>query len=212
MKSAFLFVVAGASLAAGSSAADAAFVGFSATTPVAQTAGRWVWSVYANFSQADDRLVNLSGFQLTSGSMSGVQHRDYGSSTWNPAWNLEDGPSWAGSDSWVSIDGNYMSETEQTTLSWPGAGSTIPNGAGWGQSLSSGGVIVGATLKIKIMQIAGTYLAPGSPHFSFSLNADWRDNGNAAIQSGNGTTAIPVPAVTSILVLSGLFGSRSRRR
>lgn len=189
--------------------AQAAFTGFTLGIPTTMTAGRWVWSVYANFSQADDRLVNLNGFQLISGNMGNVQHRDYGSSTWNPAWNLEDGPSWAGSDSWVSIDGVYMADLEQTTLNWPGGGSTIPSGAGWGQATGSAGVAAGAPLKIKIMQIAGTYLAPGSQHFAFSLNADWRDGINSPINSSTGQVAIPSPAALALL---GLLGATSRRR
>ncbi len=198
--------------------ADAAFIAAQVKVPTQQVAGRWVWSVYLTFSESNDRLVSVNNFQLTSGTMANVQHRDYGSGTWNPAWNYNDSATWAQSDSWVSIDGNYLSSNENTTLSWGGGGAAIPNGAGWMQQLSNGGAApyddpnFPGTREIKVMQIAGTNLNPTGSHFSFAFNVDWRESTNSAIISTSSTVAIPAPgAIGMILAATGL-GRTSRRR
>ena len=200
--------------------ADAAFISAQVQVPTQQVAGRWVWSVFLTFSESNDRLVSVNNFQLMSGTMASVQHRDYGSGTWNPAWNYTDSSNWVQSDSWVSIDGQYTSSIEQTTLSWPGGGSTIPNGAGWMEAgISSGGVApyndptFPGTNEIKIMQIAGTNLTPTGSHFSFSINVDWRETTNSAIISSSATVVIPAPgAFGVILAASGIGRARRRRR
>jgi len=199
--------------------ASASFISAVVVAPTTQTAGRWVWSVYLKFGDVGDRLVSVSGFQLLSGTMAGVQHRDYGSGTWNPAWNLQDSPSWSGSDSWVSIDGQYLSSTENTVLGWPGGGSTIPNGASWSQQVaSSGGAtqyndpLVTGSAEIKIMQIAGTTLAPGQHVFSIGLNVDWRESTNSPIQSSAVQVAIPGPGGVAMGMVFALASGRRRRR
>ncbi len=213
-------VVAVALAAIAATSAEAGLASVVVLAPTAQVQGRWVWSVYLSFTESNDRLVGVNGFQLTGGTMAGVQHRDYGSGTWNPAWNYVDSPSWSGSDSWVSIDGKHLSADENTLLGWPGGGSTIPNGAGWSQQISTSGgaspyndLSVPGSHEIKIMQIAGSTLAPGSFAFRFSVNVDWRETTNTAIQSTPVTVAIPGPGASVLCTLLTLAaGGRRRRR
>lgn len=197
---------------------DGAFVSAQLVAPT-QVAGRWVWGVYLSFSDTNDRLVAVNSFQLTGGSMAGVEHRDYGSGTWNPAWNFNGATTWAGSDSWVSIDGQFLSSTENTVLGWPGGGATIPAGAGWSQQLGTGGgatpyndPVLAGTAEIKVMQIAGTTLAPGAFAFSFSLNIDWRETQSSAITSSPVSVVIPAPGVAALGALALQFSRRGRRR
>lgn len=213
-----LAAVGFAALGTAATQSHAALLGAQVIAPTSQTQGRWVWSVFLTFSQADDRLVGVNGFQVTGGTMAGVQHRDYGSGTWNPAWNFNDSPNWAGSDSWVSIDGSYLSSNENTVLGWAGGGSTIPDGAGWSQQIAtSGGAspyndpTIPGTNEIKIMQIAGTTLTPGAFAFRFSFNVDWRETANGAVQSSQQSSSIPAPGALALALAANAFARRRRR-
>ncbi len=190
---------------------EAAFSGV--TVNQAQSVnGRWVYSVYANFSVATDQIVKVKNWEVTSGTMLNCQHSDTALplGSWNPNWStLEE--SAVLSDSYVSITGLW--NDHNTVINWTDGGPTIATGGGWGlPALGAGGVTVGSTLKVKIMQIAGTNLTPTAFHFSANLQVEWRGSTAGPTVTGDGTVTIPGPATILGGTILMFTGSRARRR
>jgi hypothetical protein len=50
--------------------------------------GRHVWSVYAVSNDVNNVMLNVIGHTVISGSMSGVQHNDFGGGTWSPTLTI----------------------------------------------------------------------------------------------------------------------------
>ncbi len=190
--------------------AQASFIGVT-VSPAQFVNGRWVYSVYANFSAATDQIVKVKNWEVTSGSMMNVQHSDtaYPSGSWNPNWSTDE-ESAVLSDSYVSITGLW--NDHGTVLNWTDGGPTIAAGAAWGlPALSSGGVTVGSTLKVKIMQIAGTNLLPTVFQFSAALDVDWRPSSASPNSTGNRTLTLPAPATMFVGAIALFTGARKRR-
>ncbi|MSR69116.1 MAG: hypothetical protein EXS17_02045 [Phycisphaerales bacterium] len=191
--------------------AEASFTNVSVSA--AQIAnGRYVYSVYAHFSAATDQIAKVKNWHVTSGTMMNVQHSDAAMplGSWNPIWSTaEDGA--VASDSYVSITGLW--NDQGTVLSWTNGGSSIVAGASWGlPAMSSGGVIVGSTLKVKIMQIAGLNLVPQIFQFSAGLDVDWRSSATMPNQTGSGTFTIPSPGSLLLGSIALVTKARSRTR
>ncbi len=202
--------VAAVSVAVAQSA-SAAFMGVS-VAPVTIANGRYVYSVYANFSLATDQIVKVKNWQVTSGTMQNVQHSDTALplGSWNPNWTTAESGA-ALSDSYVSITGLWNDQSTQ--LNWTNGGPTIAAGAAWGlPALSSGGVVVGSTLKVKIMQIAGTYLLPTVFQFSASMEVEWRASSATPTQSGDSTLTLPAPPALVVAALGLLVNPSQRKR
>lgn len=207
----YVGICSGAVLALLVSQTQASFTNVS-VAPAQLVNGRWVYSVYANFTAATDQIVKVKDWQVTSGTMLNVQHSDTALplGSWNPSWCTSEDQAVL-SDSFVSITGLW--NDQGTNLNWANGGPTIGTGAEWGlPALSSGGVTVGSTLKVKIMQIAGTNLQPTVFQFSAALKVEWRTSASQPTQSGNGTVTIPAPGALALCGMSLLCAGHSRRR
>ncbi len=201
----------GATLAIGGavSTASAAFTGFSVQY-AGVFSGTDVYYVFANFSESDDVLVSLHGFQLIEGSMSGAAHNDSTGTqaSWDPRHTLNS--THASRDSFVTING-VTGTNSVTQLNGFGSGPGIANGASW----SSTGPLtaVGSTNRVRIAQFGGQFGNLGG--FLAGLSVTYRDSlGSSSSMSGNGTFLIggvvPAPGALALLALTGL--RRSRRR
>lgn len=190
--------------------ASGAFTGFT-TTYGGVVSGVQVYHVFANFSEADDVVVNFNNFQLLAGSMSGVFHTDstglQGGAAWDPRNTLS---SQASFDSYVMVNGVHGASSV-TQLSGFGAGSGIPDGASWSRTGTL--AAVGSSFRVRIAQFAGQF---GNLNgFVASINVDYRDNlnsqtnirGSGSFQIGD---VVPGPGALALIALAG-FG-RSRRR
>lgn len=189
----------------------ASFIGVT-VNPAQSVNGRWVYSVYANFSAATDQIVKVKNWEVTSGTMMNVQNSDTAlpSGSWDPNWSTAE-ESAVLSDSYVSITGLW--NDHGTVLNWTNGGPTIATGGAWGlPALSSGGVTVGSTLKVKIMQIAGTNLLPTVFHFTAGLQVEWRPSSASPTSNGNSTVTIPGPASLFAGSIMLFAGSRARKR
>jgi hypothetical protein len=65
--------------------------------------GRHVWSVYAVSDDPNHVMLNVFGHTVVAGSMSGVQHSDFGGGTWSPNFTIL--PDQAAIDSFVTVSG-----------------------------------------------------------------------------------------------------------
>ena len=189
--------------------ASGAFTGFT-TTYGGVVSGVQVYHVYANFSEADDVVVNFNNFQLVGGSMSGILHSDstglQGGAAWDPRNTLS---SQASFDSYVMANG-VVGANSVTQLSGFGSGPGIPDGAGWSRTGTL--TAVGSSFRVRIAQFAGQF---GNVNgFIASINVDYRDNLNAQTVRGVGSfqigDVVPGPGALALIALAGL--SRSRRR
>jgi hypothetical protein len=193
--------------------ASAAFTGFQVQyLGFNSSQGVDVYWVFANFSQSDDVIVGLNGFQAVEGSTSGIRHNDntglQGGNAWDPKYTVS---SQSGStDSFVTING-VTGSNSVTSISGFGSGSGIANGASWSTTgpLSE----VGGGFRVRIAQFAGHFGNGGG--FLASLNIHYRDSmSSTTTMSGFGTFLIggvvPGPGALALLAISGL--ARSRRR
>lgn len=122
--------------------------------------GRHVWSVYALSSNPGNVMLAVIGHQVTAGSMSGVQHNNIGSVTWDPSATI--GAAQRANDSFVTITGLTGSSARTTLSPEFTPGTVIPNGAGWQASTLEPPILFTGG-RIKIMQVAGaTYSNTGS--------------------------------------------------
>jgi hypothetical protein len=140
--------------------------------------GRHVWSVYAVSNDSSHVIRGIVEHRVTAGSMAAVQHNDFGGGTWNPQLTIL--PDQIANDSFVTVTG-LTAGSAQTTLAstfGAGTGATIPSGAGW-FATTPGGPIPFTGGRIKIMQIAGTDLAPNAVGYLASLGVVYRQTAAA---------------------------------
>lgn len=207
-------IVSGLAVAAGlASSANAGFTGFTVTN-VGTIGGRDVYQVYANFSVATDIILNCLKHNVTAGSMSGVQHNDFGGTdpagTWNPSLTIL--PNQAANDSFVTITGLSGPTGGNTALdpsfTGGGFGSAIPTGAGWYNGSPTNNIVVGASLRIMIMQVA---LATGNAGYTASLEVGYKQSPSSTTPLfGSGTYTVPAPGALALLGAAGLIGRRRR--
>lgn len=197
-------------LAGATATASAAFTGYSVQY-AGMMGGVEVYSVFANFNQADDVIVSFEDFAVLEGSMSGIVHADNSGlpsgAAWDPRHSIG---SQVSRDSFVTVNG-VIGSNSITVLDDFGTAVGIADGAGW---YANGPLTaVGVTNRVRIAQFAGNF-ANGNG-FLAALDITYRDSLNSTTtMSGFGTfligSAVPGPGALALMALAG-FG-RSRRR
>jgi len=201
-------IVSGLALSAGIAAsAHAGFTGFSVES-MGTVGGRDVYQVYANFNAPTDIILNVLKHNVTAGNMSGVQHNDFGLGTWNPTLTLLDDQ--IANDSFVTITG--LSGASAATNLDPsfglGSGAAIPANAGWFNANPGSNIVIGASGRIMIMQVA---LAAGNAGYTASLEVGYKESPSATTPLfGSGSYTIPAPGALALLGAAGLMGRRRR--
>ncbi len=201
-----------------SSAASATFTGITVTETT--VGGRTVSSIFANFSVSTDRILNVFDFMNVSGSMNAL-HTDtafgdidtdgdgyadvFGATgAWSQTFNSTAG---IPSDSFVSI-GTPGPVALDPGFTGPFVSGSIANLSGWYDSTPGSQNLAGATLKIKIMQLAR---AVNSAYYTANFTVGYAALGSTTAQFGAGTYTVGTPAPGAVALL-GLAGLVSRRR
>ena len=177
--------------------------------------GRHVWSVYAVSNDVNHVMLNIIGHTVTAGSMSGVEHNDFGGGTWNPGLTIL--PDQLANDSYVTVTGlaGAAAGTNLDPSFGAGTGAAIPNGAGWLTS-NPGTPILFTGGRIKIMQVAGTTYSngPGGAFYTGRLTVGYKANANSTTplyaENLSYTIGVPAPGALALLGLAGLAGRRRR--
>ncbi len=204
------------------STASATFTGLTVETAFHAGTGRNVYSIYANFSVSNDRLLNVFDTMNLSGTMSAL-HTDnafgdidtdgdgyadvFGATgAWSQTWNNAGG---IPSDSFVSI-GAPGPVALDPGFTGPYVSSGIANLSGWYDSTPGSQNLAGAALRVKVLQIAR--LAAGETSYMGQFNVGYAAFGTTTpLFSGNVQYTIPAPT-PGALALLGLAGIVSRRR
>ena len=201
-----------------SSAASAGFTGVTVTEAV--SGGRTVSSIWANFSSSTDRILNVFDYMNGSGTM-GALHTDscfgdvdtdgdgyadvFGATgAWSQTWNSTAG---IPSDSFVAI-GAPGPVALDPGFAGPYTSGGITNLSGWYDSTPNTPNYAGASLKIKVMQIARL---TDSAYYTGNFTVGFAALGSTTAQFGAGTFTIGTPAPGAVALL-GLAGLVSRRR
>lgn len=186
--------------------ASAGFTGFTVENR-GIIGGRAVYQVYANFNDPNIVLLNCLNHQVHWGSMNAL-HDDFGGGTWNPSFTVM--PEQVSNDSFVTITGaaGATSFTNLDPSFGSGTGSAIGNGAGWYNSNPGNSIVVGASLRIMVMQIAR---APGDTSmWQGYLEVGYMDSLSSTEPRFGGGYYSPAPGAIALLFGSHLF--RNRRR
>ena len=113
-------------------------------------------------------------------------------------------------DSFVTMQGIGLDWGTAFPPSWepfgPGA-STIPTGAGW-YDATPGPNLVGATLKVRLLQIAR--LTSNTSVFTANMTLGYAAFGTTTPLYGYGSFTIPAPGALALLGLAGAFCRRRR--
>ena len=203
------------------STASAAFTSLTVETAFHAGTGRNVYSIFANFSLSNDRILNCFDTFNVSGTMNAL-HTDnafgdidtdgdgyadvFGATgAWSQTWNSSAG---IPSDSYVMI-GAPGPVALDPGFTGPYVSGSIANFSGWYDSTPGSQNLAGATLKVKVMQIAR--LAAGETAYTGRLNVGYALFGTTTpLFSGNVTYTLPAPGALALLGLAG-FVSRRRR-
>ena len=205
------------------STASATFTGLTIETAFHAATGRNVYSIYANFSVSNDRILNCFETMNMSGTMNAL-HTDnaFGdidtdgdgyidlpgaTGAWSQTWNNAAG---IPSDSFVTI-GTPGPVALDPGFTGPYVSGSIADLSGWYDSTPSSQNLVGATLKVKVMQIAR--LAAGETGYTGRLNVGYAAFGTTTpLFSGNVTYTLPPVPTPGALALLGMAGLATRRR
>ena len=186
----------------------------------ATNGNRSVYSIYANFTVSNDRIVNAFDFTNVAGSMSAL-HNDncfgdvdtdgdgyadvFGATgAWSQTWNSTAG---IPSDSFVAI-GAPGPVALDPGFAGPYTSGGITNLSGWYDSTPGSQNLAGTSLKIKVMQIARL---TDSAYYTGNFTVGYAALGSTTAQFGAGTFTIGTPAPGAVALL-GLAGLVSRRR
>ena len=204
------------------STASATFTGLTVESAFHAATGRNVHSIYANFSVSNDRILIVFDHMNMSGTMIAL-HTDnafgdidtdsdgypdvFGATgAWSQTWNNAAG---IPSDSYVMI-GSPGPVALDPGFTGPYVSGSIADFSGWYDSTPASQNLVGATLKVKVLQIAR--LAAGETGYTGRLNVGYAAFGTTTpLFSGNVTYTLPVPA-PGALALLGMAGLATRRR
>ena len=204
------------------STASATFTSLTVETAFHAGTGRNVYSIFANFSVSNDRILNVFDTFNVSGTMNAL-HTDnafgdidtdgdgyadvFGATgAWSQTWNSSAG---IPSDSYVMI-GAPGPVALDPGFTGPYVSGSIANFSGWYDSTPGSQNLAGTTLKVKVMQIAR--LAAGETAYTGRLNVGYALFGTTTpLFSGNVTYTLPVPA-PGALALLGMAGLATRRR
>ena len=186
----------------------------------ATNGNRSVYSIYANFTVSNDRIVNAFDFTNVAGSMSAL-HNDncfgdidtdgdgvvdlFGATgAWSQTWNSSAG---IPSDSFVMI-GAPGPVALDPGFTGPYVSASIANGSGWYDSTPASQNLAGSLLRVKLMQIAR--LSANETLFTANITVGYAAGGTTTAQFGNGSFTIPAPGALALLSLAG-FSSRRRK-
>jgi MYXO-CTERM domain-containing protein len=218
MKSLSLLV--GASALIATSSAQATFVRWDVVN-VGTVSGRDIYQVFAVFDNASNVVLNCLQHQVLSGSINALHTDSFVNDSSDPVghWNASyTSASTAATsnqyrDSYVTISGKTGANA-QTALD-PSFGTGVgPNGipfhAGWYTSNPAAPIVVGSTLRIKMMQIA---LAAGDAGYTAKLGMGYKASTATTTPQwgwGNYTVGVPAPGAIALIGVAGLVGRRRR--
>ena len=203
------------------STASATFTGLTIETAFHAATGRNVYSIYANFSVSNDRILNCFDTMNMSGTMNAL-HTDnafgdidtdgdgyadvFGATgAWSQTWNSTAG---IPSDSFVAI-GAPGPVALDPGFAGPYTSGGITDLSGWYDSTPGSQNLAGVTLKVKIMQIAR--LAAGETAYTGRLNVGYALFGTTTpLFSGNVSYTLPAPGALALLGLAGIVSRRRR--
>lgn len=202
------------------STASAAFTSLTVESAFHAGTGRNVYSIFANFSVSNDRILNCFDTFNVSGTMNAL-HTDnafgdidtdgdgyadvFGATgAWSQTWNSAAG---IPSDSFVNI-GAPGPVALDPGFTGPFVSGGIADLSGWYDSTPGSQNLAGATLKIKVMQIARL---TGSAYYTGNFTVGFAPLGSTTALFGAGTFTIGTPAPGAVALL-GLAGLVSRRR
>ncbi len=197
------------------SSASATFTGLTVEVAYHAATGRNVYSMYANFTVSNDRILNVFHTMNIAGTMSAL-HTDnafgdidtdgdgyadvFGATgAWSQTWNSTAG---IPSDSFVTI-GAPGPVALDPGFTGPFVSASIANLSGWYDSTPGSENLIGTTLKVKVMQIAR--LAAGETAYTGQFNIGYAAFGaTTPLFSGNVQYTIgPPPDIDGDGVLNG---------
>ncbi|MSR69299.1 MAG: hypothetical protein EXS17_03015 [Phycisphaerales bacterium] len=184
------------------------------------TGPRNVYSIYANFTVSNDRILSVFDYWNVSGTMNAL-HNDnafgdidtdgdgyadiFGmTGSWSPTLSNAAGTT---TDSFVVI-GTPGPAALDPGLTYPYFSAGIANGSGWHDSTPSSQNLAGTTLKIKVLQIAR--LAAGETAYTGRFNVGYAAFGTTTPLFGVGQFTIPAPGAIALLGFAGLIARRRR--
>ena len=202
------------------STASATFTSLTVETAFHAGTGRNVYSIFANFSVSNDRILNVFDTFNVSGTMNAL-HTDnafgdidtdgdgyadvFGATgAWSQTWNSSAG---IPSDSFVMI-GAPGPVALDPGFTGPYVSASIANGSGWYDSTPASQNLAGSLLRVKLMQIAR--LSANETLFTANITVGYAAGGTTTAQFGNGSFTIPAPGALALLSLAG-FSSRRRK-
>ncbi len=182
-----------------SSTASATFTGLTVTETT--VSGRTVTTIYANFSSSTDRILNVFDFTNVSGTMNAL-HTDYAfgdidtdgdgyadvygaTGAWSQTWNS---PAGIPSDSFVTA-GTAGPVALDSGFTGPYVSGSIANGSGWYDSTPGSQNLAGATLRIRVMQLARVI---GGGHYTANVKVGWAAFGSTTTQFGDGSFTVGI--------------------
>ncbi len=181
---------------------------------------RSIYSVYANFTVSNDRIVNAFDFTNVTGTMAAL-HNDnafgnidtdgdgyadvFGATgAWSQTWNNTAG---IPTDSFVMI-GAPGPVALDTGFTGPFISGSVANGSGWYDSTPGSQNLAGATLRVKLMQIARS--SAQEQIFTANITVGYAAFGTTTAQFGNGSFTIPAPGALALMGFAGLVSRRRR--
>ena len=203
------------------STASAAFTSLTVETAFHAGTGRNVYSIFANFSLSNDRILNCFDTFNVSGTMNAL-HTDnafgdidtdgdgyadvFGATgAWSQTWNSSAG---IPSDSYVMI-GAPGPVALDPGFTGPYVSGGIACLSGWYDSTPGSQKLAGATLRIKVIQIAR--LAAGETSYTARFNVGYAAFGTTTpLFSGNVSYTLPAPGALALLGMAGLATRRRR--
>ena len=218
MKSLSLLV--GASALIATSAADATFVRWDVVS-VGTVAGRDIYQLWGVFDSPSNVMLNVLQHDIVSGTMN-AQHTDayvddssVSSGHWNASYTSASTAATSNQyrDSYVTISGKTGAQSQTALDPSFGTGasmSAIPYHAGWYTSNPSAPIVVGATLRMKFMQIA---LVAGDAGYTAHVGIGYKASTATTTPQwgwGNYTVGVPAPGAVALLGLAGLVSRRRR--
>ena len=221
-----------------SSTASASFSGWT-VVKTTHSSGRDIYAVYANFTLSTDVVLNVFDFGKADSTPTGNQIAAGRSGTMNAVHNdlmmgdLDtDGDGYTDifnnpgsfaasgaegtatmfqSDSYCTMQGvvNVWGTAFDPSMADPPFGTDIATAAGWYDSSPGTTNVVGATMRVKLLQIAR---AGGDDSlFTANMTMGYKAGGTTTALFGFGSFTIGVPAPGAVALL-GLAGLVSRRR
>ncbi len=202
------------------SAASATFTGLTVESTFHPSSGRSVYSIFANFTASNDRVVNAFDYTNVSGTMNAL-HNDnafgdidtdgdgyadiYGATgAWSQTWNSTAG---IPTDSFVTI-GTPGPVALDPGFTGPFVSASIADLSGWYDSTPGSQNLAGAAMRVKIMQIAR--LTDGESAYTANVTVGYAAFGTTVALFGSGTFTIPAPGALALLSLAGLSTRRRR--